>query len=42
MADTIFKNAQGGSTRIQTANQQQIGQPKLGGKKCVSNTTINQ
>jgi hypothetical protein len=33
-------NSQGGSTRIQMANQQQIGRPKLGSKKCVSNTTI--
>jgi hypothetical protein len=29
-----YSNSQGSSTRIQTANQQQIGQPKLGGKKC--------
>jgi hypothetical protein len=39
---TQYSNSQGGSTRIQTANQQQIGRPKLGGKKYVSDTTINQ
>jgi hypothetical protein len=39
---TQYSNSHGGSTQIQTANQQQIGQPKLGGKKCVSDTTINQ
>jgi hypothetical protein len=39
---TQYSNSQGGSTQIQTANQQQTGQPKLGGKKCVSNTTIDQ
>jgi hypothetical protein len=38
---TQYSNSQGGSTRIQTANQQQIGRPKLGGKKGVSNTTSN-
>jgi hypothetical protein len=27
--------------RIQMADQQQTGQPKLGGKKSVSDTTIN-
>jgi hypothetical protein len=29
---TQYSNSQGGNTRIQTANQQQIGRPKLGGK----------
>jgi hypothetical protein len=38
---TQYSNSQWGSTRIQKANQQQIQQPKLGGKKCVSDTTIN-
>jgi hypothetical protein len=36
-----FPNAQGGSTQVQKANQQQIGQPKLGGKKFVRDTAIN-
>jgi hypothetical protein len=36
-----YPNEQGGSMQIRTANQQQIGQPKLGGKKCVRDTTIN-
>jgi hypothetical protein len=37
-----YSNSQGSSTQIQMADQQQIGRPKLGGKKKVSNTTINQ
>jgi hypothetical protein len=36
-----YSNSQGGSTQVQTVDQQQIGQPKLGSKKCVSDTTIN-
>jgi hypothetical protein len=37
-----YSNSQGGSMQIQMANQQQIGRPKLGSKKCVSDTTSNQ
>jgi hypothetical protein len=39
---TQYSNSQGGSMQIQMANQQQIGQPKLGSKKFVSDTIINQ
>jgi hypothetical protein len=35
---TQYQMAQGGSMQIHTANQQQIGQPKLGGKSVSART----